>query len=267
MNEMWKKFQIWIDWIRYRIGLKYFLFFLVYISILIITLLVIRDQMGKDNNFFYALPAIIIGYDRLFAIIRKGLNYGLSRIEQEKIAKETVFHHAQQLQFAMLIVNLFYFWQTDWKNLRKQGKYWSSWSTIQADFEAVLNNDWDKLGSKYKLDPHFIQFQEQYSKSYYFQNLQKKMQLMRQYQSEKAYPELKRIATEFTDDLSQIRRIFQLLFMWINSIQNQLVPVKERSEQKQTYFEFVNTTLKALIMNNFLAVALDLIEKKYAKYI
>lgn len=264
---MLKKFQALIDWLRYRIGFKYFLFFLVYITILITTLLIIRDQMSGNNNFFYALPAIIIGYDRLFAIIRKGLNYGLSRIDQEKEANETILLHDQQLGFAELIVNLFYFWQTDWKHLRKQGKYWTNWTTIQTDFKAVLNNDWNKLIAKYKLDPNFIQFQDKYGKSYYFQSLNKKMQLMRQFKTEKAYLKLKRTSEEFGDDIIKIRRIFQLLFMWINSIQNQLVPVKERSEQKQTYFEFVNTTLKGLIMNNFLAVALDLIEKKYAKYI
>ena len=264
---MHEKIKQWVGWLRYRVGVKYSLFFLLYVSVLIIILLVIRDQMTQDNNFFYALPAIIIGYDRLFSIIRKGLNYGLKRLDNQKAAEATVAKAETDFTFATLIVKVFYFWQQSWQQLRQEKAYWANWAKVRNDFEAVLNNDSAKVAKKFALDPQFLQFQEQTQSEYYFVSFEQRLLKMRKLAAQKAYQELAIAHNEFEQAIRDVQRIFEILFMWVTSIQNQLIPVAERSEQKQTYFEFVNTTLKGLILNNFLGAARDLVEKKYAKYI
>ncbi len=258
INHIINKFQ-------YRIGIKYLIFLFAYLLILGIILIIIFTQI-KGKEKIYALPAFIIGYDRLFSIIRKSFNYGIGRLNDKRETENIIKNSKQHIFFAKFIISIFYFWQENWQQMRKQNIYWTNWKSIEKDFQAILNNDCQTLKQKYVLDSKFISFSNQVEKSYYFKNFIQYETKIKQLAKKKDYAEAKKTFIELEAEILMVKKIFQMIFMWITSINNKLTTFQLQREQTTTYFNFVNITLKKLLLNNFLEIGLTSIEKKYEKF-
>ena len=256
------KLSYWFNRFRYRIGIKYLLFFLIYVVFLTAIVLVVVQYIDSKEAIF-AMPAVIIGYDRLFSIIRKGFNYGVSQLDKRKDSDRMLNTSSQFVKFAKLVFVTFYFWQTDWSKMLKQNTYWANWMQMQSCLQAILNRDFNLVETKYLAKRDFKTFYTQMANSYYFKNLDQDYAQIQMFHKKKDYPSLKITFAKMENDSIIIKKIFQLLFLWLNSIKNDWRKNGDRDKlADKTGLTFINVAGKNLVTNSFLEIALETINKK-----